>query len=101
MPSLLLHETVTCHNTPFVRRVMKLGFFFLTAVALLTWNGAAEARSHVHRYGFCSGHLHYDYTRSDFLGPLTYVYPVANWGPFFQCHMYRGPVIDYLPLYPW
>jgi hypothetical protein len=79
---------------------MKLRSFVLAAAALLTLSGAAEAGGHVHRHGFCSGHLHYDYTRSNFLGPFTYIYPVANWGPFFQCHRYRGPVVDYLPLYP-
>lgn len=45
---------------------------------------------------YCGYSLHYDYSHSNFLSPRTYVYPAANWGPFFHCRYYRSPVV-YLP----
>jgi hypothetical protein len=36
--------------------------------------------------------LHYDYSHSNSLSPDSYIYPAANWGPFFQCRMYYSPV---------
>lgn len=51
--------------------------------------GPAEAR---HRHG-CGYGLYYDYSHSNLLSPLSYVFPAANWGPFFQCHMYYTPIV--------
>ena len=79
---------------------MKFGSLSLAAVILLAWSGMAEAKGHI-RHGHCPRYyLFHDYTRGDFLGPYTFVYPAANWGPFFRCHVYRSAVIDYLPPYP-
>lgn len=58
----------------------------------------AEARIYRHGYGYCLHSLHYDYSHSNSLSPLSYIYPAANWGPFFQCRMYVSPVYDYQPL---
>ena len=59
----------------------------LLAVVL---SGPAEARSHAYHQA-CYG-LHYDLSHGNVLSPLTYIYPVANWGPFFQCHVYYGAI---------
>ena len=64
------------------------------AVAVVTAaaSGPSEARIYVHKHRYCGYGLHYDYTHSNALSPDSYIYPAANWGPFFQCHMYYGPV---------
>lgn len=56
----------------------------------------AEARTYLHRHAWCG--THQDFGRSNLLSPLTYVYPAANWGPFFACHLYLGPVYVYQPV---
>jgi hypothetical protein len=58
----------------------------------------AEARIYPHRYGSCLHSLHFDYSHSNSLSPYSYIYPAANWGPFFQCRMYYSPVDAYQPL---
>ena len=68
-----------------------LAVAFGLALAVVT-SAPAEAK----RY-YCGYSLHYDYSHSNFLSPRTYIYPAANWGPFFQCRYYRSPVV-YLPL---
>jgi hypothetical protein len=55
----------------------------------------SEAKHYGHRQ-YCGYSLHYDYSQSNFLSPRTYIYPAANWGPFFQCRYYLSPVV-YLP----
>ncbi len=64
----------------------------LTAAMPLT----SKARSYGH-YGHCTHFLHYDYSRSNALSLMSYIYPAANWGPFFQCHMYYAPAMVILP----
>jgi hypothetical protein len=61
-------------------------------------SGSAEARGYLHRYSYCLHALHFDYTHSNSLSPDSYIYPAANWGPFFQCRMYYSPVYVYQPL---
>jgi hypothetical protein len=75
---------------------MKTAVIALVTAAVVTALTAApcEARSHGHRY--CTAYLHYDYSHSNALSPLSYIYPAANWGPFFQCHLYYAPAL-YLP----
>jgi hypothetical protein len=67
-----------------------LAVVFGLALAVVT-SAPAEARR-----SYCGYSLHYDYSHSNFLSPRTYIYPAANWGPFFQCRYYRSPVL-YLP----
>jgi hypothetical protein len=70
----------------------------ITALVLLAggdWD-CAEARTFVHRHAYCG--VYRDYGHTNVLAPLTYVYPVANWGPFFACHLYFGPVYVREPL---
>jgi hypothetical protein len=74
--------------------LLVLAACFLDAAA----SKPAEARSYPHRYGYCLHALHYDYSHSNNLSPYTYIYPAANWGPFFQCRMYYSPVDAYHPL---
>src|ERR1700736_2764651 len=62
------------------------------AVVAAAASGPSEARIYVHKHRYCGYGLHYDYTHSNALSPTSYIYPAANWGPFFQCHMYYGPV---------
>lgn len=63
------------------------------AAAALALPSASNARGHRH-YARCS--LHNDYRYGNVQSPSTYLYPAANWGPFFACHMYSGPI--YVPL---
>jgi hypothetical protein len=70
-------------------------------VAVCLSSGSSEARGYAHRHGHCGYALHYDYTHSNNLSPLTYIYPMANWGPFFQCHLYRTPVVYVYPPGPY
>ena len=64
------------------------------AVAVVTAAaaGPSEARIYAQKHRYCGYGLHYDYTHSNALSPASYIYPAANWGSFFQCHMYYGPV---------
>ena len=61
-------------------------------------SGPSQARTYAHRHHHCGYALHYDYSHSNSLSPMSYIYPAANWGPFFQCHVYRGPVVVALPV---
>jgi hypothetical protein len=62
--------------------------FVMAAVAVnLT---PSEARNY--RHGRCGYGPYHDYGHGNFLSPLTYIFPVADWGPFFRCRMYYGPV---------
>ena len=62
----------------------------LISVAL-TIVAATPAHAGHYRHYRCSS-LNYDYSHSSLLSPLTYVFPSANWGPFFYCRMYYSPV---------
>jgi len=62
------------------------------ALALPTPSNARASRHHAR----CGYALHYDYHYGNVQSPYTYVYPDANWGPFFACRMYFGPI--YVPL---
>jgi hypothetical protein len=77
-----------------MRVVGLLGLAFVILAAATS--RPAEARSYGHRYGYCLHALHYDYSHS--LSPYSYIYPAANWGPFFQCRMYYSPVYAYQSL---
>ncbi|TMJ53568.1 MAG: hypothetical protein E6G85_07385 [Alphaproteobacteria bacterium] len=71
----------------------RVGLFALAVLvfAALT-SRPSEARTYAHRFGYCLHALHYDDSHSNSLSPYSYIYPAANWGPFFQCRMYYGPV---------
>ena len=60
--------------------------------SLLTICNPAEARAHRH-YALC-----YDYNYANWQSPWTYIYPAANWGPFFQRVRHYGPVLPYRPV---
>jgi hypothetical protein len=79
---------------------MKVGLVVLAVAAVVTTATLkpSEARSYRH-YGYCTHFLLYDYTHSNALSPMSYIYPAANWGPFFQCHVYLAPIV-YLPASP-
>jgi hypothetical protein len=65
---------------------------FAIAVLTAATSASSEAGAYAHRHRYCGYGPHEDYTRSNSLSPLSYIYPAANWGPFFQCRMYSGPV---------
>jgi hypothetical protein len=76
---------------------MKAALVALAVVAIAALTAApAEARRH-HRYAYHGCHQYDDYTRGNTLSGLSYVYPAANWGPFFHCRMYYSPVISAAP----
>jgi len=66
---------------------------FVMAVVAATLT-PSEARHY--RHGGCYGPYH-DYSHSNLLSPLTFIFPVADWGPFFRCRMYYSPVETLLP----
>ena len=73
---------------------MKAALVALAVVAIAALTAApAEARRH-HRYAYHGCHQYDDYTKSNSLSGMSYVYPAANWGPFFHCRMYYSPVIS-------
>jgi hypothetical protein len=66
------------------------------AVTSLSVPTSAEARAYLHRYH--SGYaLYYDYSHGNGLSAASYVYPAANWGPFFHRVRHYGPVLPYQP----
>jgi len=88
--SRLLEIKASC--TDLLERFMKAGRVALAVIAIAAVTSAqAEARSH-HRYSHYGCHLYDDYTHSNALSASSYIYPAANWGPFFRCHMYYSPV---------
>ena len=62
-------------------------------------SGRAEARTYAHRHG-CYG-LHYDYSHSSLLSPFGFIYPIANWGAFFQCRLYYSRLLVDRPVVYW
>jgi hypothetical protein len=64
------------------------------AVTLLAVPGSAEARAHRHYRHYA---LYYDYSHGNTLSPTSYIYPAANWGPFFHRVRHYGPVLPYQP----
>ena len=63
---------------------------------LLAVPGPAEARIHRHWYHHCSDcALYYDYSYGNVQSPATYIYPAANWGPFFHRIRHYGPIVSY------
>jgi hypothetical protein len=76
---------------------MKGGVIAL-AMAAAVWAAtpqSSDARGY--RYHYCTFIPHYDYTHSNSLSPMSYIYPAANWGTFFQCHVYLSSVQVVLP----
>jgi hypothetical protein len=73
----------------------RLGMILLATAIFAATCAPSEARHY--RHGRCGYGPYYDYSHSNFLSPLTYIYPAANWGPFFACRMYYSPVEPPLP----
>jgi hypothetical protein len=73
---------------------MRAGSIALAVVFAVCLASPSQAKTH--RYGYCGHSLQDDYNHSNSLSPLSYIYPAANWGPFFKCHLYRSRVV-YLP----
>jgi hypothetical protein len=83
----------SCASTDILERFVKAGRVALTVIAIAAvTSGQAEARIH-HRHSHYGCHLYDDYTHSNALSGYSYIYPAANWGPFFRCHMYYSPVV--------
>lgn len=54
--------------------------------------GPAEARAYRHSHQ-CEYALYRDYSLGNVQSSSTYIYPSANWGPFFHCHRFYGPIL--------
>jgi hypothetical protein len=68
------------------------------SVILFALSGSAQARAHRHSHHYAGGYaLYYDYSHGNAQSPTTYVYPAANWGPFFHRVRHYGPVVPYAP----
>jgi hypothetical protein len=66
------------------------------AVTALAVPSPAEAR-HRHWHHYHSYVLYYDYDHGNMLSSTSYIYPAANWGPFFHRVRHYGPVLPYQP----
>jgi hypothetical protein len=89
-----LENSAVRTSTDSLERPMKAGSIALAIIALAAvTTRQAEARIH-HRHGHYSCHQYSDYTHSNALSGLSSIYPAANWGPFFACHMYYVPVVS-------
>jgi hypothetical protein len=63
------------------------------AVTALAVPSSAEARAHRHWHHYYHDALYYDYDHGNTLSPAGYIYPAANWGPFFHRVRHYGPVL--------
>jgi len=97
--ALSLWTELLSNKTALRRAVMRrVGLVALAVLVLAALTSRpSEARSYAHRSGYCLRALHNDYSHSNNLSPYSYIYPAANWGPFFQCRMYYSPVVAYWP----
>jgi hypothetical protein len=63
----------------------------LAAAFWATTSTSSEARHY--RHNSCDFGPPQEYGRNNFLSPLTYVYPAADWGPFYRCRYYMGTIV--------
>jgi hypothetical protein len=70
----------------------------ITAITVsgLAAPGSAEAHARRHWHHYDRYTLYYDYSFSNVQSRWTYIYPAANWGPFFHHVRHYGTVL-YLP----
>jgi hypothetical protein len=61
-------------------------------------SSSAEARAYRHWHHDNDHALYYDYSHRNWQSPWTYIYPGANWGPFFHRVRHYGPVLSYGPV---
>jgi hypothetical protein len=81
-----------------MKKTMIVASVAALAVALLAIPSSAEARAHRHWHHSYSGYaLYYDYSHGNVQSPTTYLYPAANWGPFFHRVRHYGPIVPYTP----
>jgi hypothetical protein len=83
-------------------KIMKKAATILASVAALALialvvPSSAEARTHRHWHHYYHYALYYDYDHGNMLSPTSYIYPAANWGPFFHRVRHYGPVLPYQP----
>jgi hypothetical protein len=75
---------------------MNRAFLILFAAAVVVVTLApSEARRYHH--GRCNYSPYHDYSASNYLSPLSYLFPAADWGPFFRCRMYSSPAVTVIP----
>ena len=67
-------------------------------ITLLTVSSSAQARAHRHWHHYRHYTLYYDYSHDNWQSRWTYVYPAANWGPFFHRVRHYGQVLPYQPV---
>jgi hypothetical protein len=92
---MALVYTVRLAQCRFGESMMKKAVIILASVAALAVTSLsvpspAEARGYA---------LYYDYSHGNTLSAMGYVYPAANWGPFFHRVRHYGPVpvVPYQP----
>jgi hypothetical protein len=64
------------------------------AAALIVTLLASSADARVYRHWHTHSQPLY-YTYGNVQSPWTYIYPAANWGPFFRRVGHYGPVLPY------
>ena len=70
---------------------MTRSVMILLAAALLAITSTSSEARH-YRYNRCDFGPPYDAGHNSFLSPLSYVFPAADWGPFYRCRMYYTPI---------
>jgi hypothetical protein len=71
---------------------------FVMAVVAVT---VAPSQARHYRHGWCGYGPYHDFSHSNSLSPLSFIFPVADWGPFFRCRMYYSPAETLLPYGPY
>jgi hypothetical protein len=67
----------------------RAGMILVAAAILAATSTSSEARHY--RHSGCYFVPPHDYGPNN-LSPLTYVFPAADWGPFFYCRMYQSRI---------
>jgi hypothetical protein len=80
-----------------MKKTMIVASVAALAVTLLAVPDAAQARVHRQWRHYGSYALYYDYSHGNVQSPTTYLYPAANWGPFFHRVRHYGPILPYVP----
>jgi hypothetical protein len=73
------------------RFMTRSSIVLLAAAFLATISTSSEARHYQHNS--CDFGPPHEYGRNNALSPLSYIYPAADWGPFYRCRYYMGTIV--------
>jgi hypothetical protein len=84
------------NKAPIPKTAMTFASVAILGASLTAFAGTAEARSHRHWHHYDRGPVYGDCSTSGVLSPPPFIYPAADWWPFFHRVRHYGPVL-YLP----